>query len=99
MLLNGFRHLPVVEGRKVLGVVSLRELFAARNPPPFGGLTGSRPRDDSRPAAGRAVRVHHARPRRPSADILVAETERELVAEVQAADRRGRAAARARRRQ
>jgi CBS domain-containing protein len=30
MLLNGFRHLPVVEGRKVLGVVSLRELFAAR---------------------------------------------------------------------
>jgi CBS domain-containing protein len=30
MLLNGFRHLPVVEGRQVLGVVSLRELFAAR---------------------------------------------------------------------
>lgn len=30
MLLNGFRHLPVVEGRQVCGVVSLRELFAAR---------------------------------------------------------------------
>jgi CBS domain-containing protein len=30
MLLNGFRHLPVVENRQVCGVVSLRELFAAR---------------------------------------------------------------------
>jgi CBS domain-containing protein len=30
MLLNGFRHLPVVDGREVCGVVSLRELFAAR---------------------------------------------------------------------
>ena len=30
MLLNGFRHLPIVEGRKVCGVVSLRDLFAAR---------------------------------------------------------------------
>src|SRR5579862_501793 len=30
MLLNGFRHLPVVEGRAVRGVVSLRDLFAAR---------------------------------------------------------------------
>ena len=30
MLLNGFRHLPVVEGRNVRGVVSLRDLFAAR---------------------------------------------------------------------
>jgi CBS domain-containing protein len=30
MLLNGFRHLPIVEGRQVHGVVSLRDLFAAR---------------------------------------------------------------------
>lgn len=30
MLRNGFRHLPVMEGRDVRGVVSLRDLFAAR---------------------------------------------------------------------
>lgn len=30
MLLNGFRHLPVVDGRAVCGVVSLRDLLAAR---------------------------------------------------------------------
>lgn len=30
MLLNGFRHLPIVEGRHVQGVVSLRDLFSAR---------------------------------------------------------------------
>lgn len=30
MLLRGFRHLPVVEDRQVCGVVSLRDLFAAR---------------------------------------------------------------------
>jgi len=30
MLLNGFRHLPVVDGRSVCGVVTLRDLFAAR---------------------------------------------------------------------
>jgi CBS domain-containing protein len=30
MLLHGFRHLPVVQGREVRGVVSLRDLAAAR---------------------------------------------------------------------
>ncbi len=30
MMRNGFRHLPVVEGREIRGVISQRELFAAR---------------------------------------------------------------------
>jgi CBS domain-containing protein len=30
MLLNGFRHLPIVEGREIRGVVSIRDLLAAR---------------------------------------------------------------------
>jgi CBS domain-containing protein len=36
MLLNGFRHLPVVDGRTVCGVVSLRDLFSARIRRPLG---------------------------------------------------------------
>ena len=30
MLLSGFRHLPVVDGKDVCGIVTLRDLFAAR---------------------------------------------------------------------
>jgi CBS domain-containing protein len=30
MLLNGFRHLPVLDGRNLCGVVTLRDLFAGR---------------------------------------------------------------------
>jgi CBS domain-containing protein len=37
MLLHGFRHLPVVEGRTVCGVVSLRDLAAARITRPAPG--------------------------------------------------------------
>jgi CBS domain-containing protein len=30
MLANGFRHLPVVEGRELKGVVSIRDILASR---------------------------------------------------------------------
>ena len=33
MLDNGFRHLPVVDGSSVLGVVSLRRVLGGRRPP------------------------------------------------------------------
>jgi CBS domain-containing protein len=35
MLMNGFRHLPVVDNHTVCGVVSLRDLFSARIRRPF----------------------------------------------------------------
>ncbi len=38
MLLNGFRHLPVVDGRTVCGVVSIRDLFAAKIRRPARGI-------------------------------------------------------------
>jgi CBS domain-containing protein len=43
MLLHGFRHLPIMEGRAVRGVVSLRDLFAARisRPPQQRGAPAS----------------------------------------------------------
>ena len=33
MLDNGFRHLPVVDGSEVLGIVSLRRVLGGRRPP------------------------------------------------------------------
>ena len=37
MFRSGFRHLPVVDGRAVCGVVSLRDLFASRIRRPLTG--------------------------------------------------------------
>ena len=55
MLLNGFRHLPIVEGRRVHGVVSLRDLFSARisrltPAAQRGELTGSADDSGGRPS-------------------------------------------------
>jgi signal-transduction protein with cAMP-binding, CBS, and nucleotidyltransferase domain len=30
MLANGFRHLPITEGARVLGIVSLRDVLSTR---------------------------------------------------------------------
>jgi CBS-domain-containing membrane protein len=42
MFLNGFRHLPVAEDGRVCGVVSLRDLFAARIRRPSAGEPSAR---------------------------------------------------------
>ena len=44
MLDNGFRHLPVVDGQNVLGVVSLRRVLGGRRPP------ASEPASETAPA-------------------------------------------------
>jgi CBS domain-containing protein len=37
MLARGFRHLPVADGDRILGIVSMRDLTAAGVTPPDGG--------------------------------------------------------------
>ena len=65
MLLNGFRHLPIMEGREVRGIVSLRDLFAARisrpTPATRHGRLDEHPVDHTGP---------HARRRRPGLPLL-----------------------------
>lgn len=41
MLMHGFRHLPILEGRTVCGLVSLRDLFASRIRRPREASEGS----------------------------------------------------------
>ncbi len=43
MLDNGFRHLPVVDGETVLGVVSLRRVLGGRRQPVTEPVTGPAP--------------------------------------------------------
>jgi CBS domain-containing protein len=43
MLDNGFRHLPVVDGQNVLGVVSLRRVLGGRRPPASDSAPASEP--------------------------------------------------------
>jgi CBS domain-containing protein len=77
MLLHGFRHLPVLAGREVCGVVSLRDLAAARirrrtvPPAEAPGPAEAAPRPVAEPAAeaaGRAAAGWLARwrPRKPA---------------------------------
>lgn len=45
MLSHGFRHLPVVDGSSVLGIVSLRRTLGGRRPPAREGDSGDDDRD------------------------------------------------------
>lgn len=62
MFLNGFRHLPVAEDGRVCGVVSLRDLFAARirRPPAPGPPAPGRPAPGPPPSAGQAPTADRA---------------------------------------
>lgn len=55
MLDNGFRHLPVVDGSNVLGVVSLRRVMGGRRQPADEHSGGTEPEPAPGPAAPEAA--------------------------------------------